>query len=72
MVQLLDRFCAHCGNRMRGVASKTVRGRTYWLCHPDEGMDCYRLVTLYHHELNTACAKCADPKGHTWSTQLPL
>jgi hypothetical protein len=39
------RICGHCEQPMRGMASK---GDT-WLCHPDEGIDCYRLVTVYGH-----------------------
>ena len=27
-----------------------------WLCHPDDGLDCYRMVTLYHHA--TPCGQC--------------
>lgn len=35
--------CAHCANERRGYASVGVQP----LCHPDAGMDCYRLVTVY-------------------------
>jgi hypothetical protein len=41
--------CSHCGEPMRGLAGLTVEGVHYRLCHPDEGMDCYRLVTVYRH-----------------------
>ena len=34
--------CAHCANEMRGHASAGAQS----LCHPDEGLDCYRLVTV--------------------------
>lgn len=42
-----SRICGHCQRPMRGMASA---GST-WLCHPDDGMDCYRLVTLYGHRV---------------------
>ncbi len=41
--------CSHCGGVMRGSAGLTVGGVHYPLCHPDDGMDCYRLVTVYKH-----------------------
>jgi hypothetical protein len=39
--------CAHCGLPQRGSAAVTVAGVTYNLCHPDIGLDCYHLVTVY-------------------------
>ncbi len=39
--------CAHCSGVLRGFGS--VNGLP--LCHPDNGMDCYHLVTLYRHEM---------------------
>jgi hypothetical protein len=39
------RICGHCQRPMRGHASTGG----VWLCHPDDGMDCYTLVTLYGH-----------------------
>jgi len=44
--------CAHCGRPTRGFASMDEA----WLCHPDDGLDCYRLVTVYHH--TTPCGLC--------------
>lgn len=41
------RICGHCRQPMRGYAS----AHGTWLCHPDDGMDCYRLVTVYRHEM---------------------
>lgn len=35
--------CAHCGAPQRGHATVGVQR----LCHPDDGPDCYRLVTVY-------------------------
>lgn len=37
------KICAHCGNSLRGYGSVN----SSYLCHPDVGMDCYRLVTVY-------------------------
>lgn len=46
-------LCGHCGLSLRGYASSGDDK----LCHPDTGMDCYKLVTLYKHEFD-----CEDPK----------
>lgn len=58
----LNRICAHCANPMRGLASMTISGKHLWLCHPDEGLDCYRLVNVYGHEPTADCAKCTEAK----------
>lgn len=50
----IKRTCGHCGERMRGYASF----RNKWLCHPDDGLDCYRLVTVYGHPM--PCFPCAS------------
>lgn len=39
--------CDHCGREQRGYAHLYREGKNYALCHPDEGLDCYRLVTVY-------------------------
>lgn len=39
--------CAHCGRPGPMHASLLRGGRTFPLCHPDDGLDCYRLVTVY-------------------------
>ena len=49
------RICAHCGGPMRGVASLTRDGEQHWLCHPDDGIDCYFRVTVLGHALDCAC-----------------
>lgn len=46
--------CGHCGMPIVGYAS--VDGRH--LCHPDSGMDCYRLVSVYHHDMPCVLAPC--------------
>lgn len=40
--------CGHCGAEFR-YGGGISRGSEPWvdLCHPDVGMDCYRLVTIY-------------------------
>lgn len=56
------RICGHCCLVMQGYASL---GDT-WLCHPDEGLDCYSAVTLHQHPMR--CTVC-DPSlryGSTW------
>jgi hypothetical protein len=52
------RICGHCQRPMRGYAS----AGTDWLCHPDDGIDCYRLVTLYGH--STPCDRLQAEKAH--------
>lgn len=44
--------CAHCGGTARGYAKVGDRR----LCHPNEGVDCYHLVTVYKHEM--PCVPC--------------
>ena len=46
--------CAHCRGPVRGYAS--ANGRP--LCHPDFGLDCYHLATVYQHDV--PCQPCAD------------
>jgi hypothetical protein len=50
-------ICGHCGEPQRGYAS-------LWgipLCHPDEGLDCYRLVTVHGHGAPCLTQPCYDP-----------
>lgn len=51
--------CKHCGGRQRGYA--TVGDAK--VCHPDDGMDCYRLVTVYGHQM--PCETCAGIADET-------
>lgn len=46
------RLCAHCAQPMRGYATVGPQ----YLCHPDDGIDCYKMVTVYRHP--TPCAAC--------------
>jgi transcriptional regulator with XRE-family HTH domain len=61
--------CGHCGGSLRGYASLgDVK-----LCHPDDGMDCYRLVTVYGHGAPCITQPCYDPEpwrrseAQTWN-----
>lgn len=49
-------LCAHCLLEPRGYAT----GGDDRLCHPDTGIDCYRLVTVYHHP--TPCQHCHEAR----------
>ncbi|MGP3708506.1 hypothetical protein [Gordonia paraffinivorans] len=42
--------CAHCGtySDLLGGYAQGVR-----LCHPDDGLDCYRLVTVYDEPIGS-------------------
>jgi len=51
---IIRRTCGHCRQPMRGYASHN----NIWLCHPDEGLDCYRLVTVFAHPV--PCFQCAS------------
>jgi hypothetical protein len=51
---MLEGICAHCHGIMRGLASVGPEP----VCHPDSGLDCYRLVTVYRHGLH--CHTCMD------------
>lgn len=45
--------CAHCGKQFRIGGSLYRDGSTYPLCHPNEGLDCYHLVTVYGEEIGS-------------------
>ena len=50
--------CGHCCGPMLGYAK--AEGKH--LCHPDEGMDCYHLVTVYRHLM--PCPECSADRAH--------
>lgn len=56
----LFKICGHCGKPVKGHASAAKE----WLCHPDEGVDCYRLVTVYDHPADAKgdCDQCKSPR----------
>lgn len=48
--------CAHCQGPQIGMAAVgDNNGGTRMLCHPDYGLDCYRLVTVYGHGMPCNC-----------------
>jgi hypothetical protein len=57
----LPTICGHCHKAQRGFASVTVDGDSVPLCHPDDGPDCYHLVTVYHHPM--PCPDCPGQVG---------
>lgn len=61
------KICGHCGEQMRGSASITDASGTVWLCHPDEGRDCYHLVTVWGHDPHPGCRQCRDDL-HDWES----
>jgi hypothetical protein len=44
-------LCTHCGKPQVGAAGVQLNDQFFDLCHPDQGTDCYRLVTIYHHPI---------------------
>ena len=48
-------LCGHCGFERLGLASVNDQ----YLCHPDYGMNCYRLVTVYDHPMPCECCNNA-------------
>lgn len=63
--------CTHCGNQQRGSAGMDLHGTYYPLCHPDAGMDCYRLVTVYQHPA-VDCPCALNVTGRATSTREGL
>jgi len=45
--------CAHCGEQFRHGASLTTPEGHWDLCHPDEGLDCYHLVTVWREPVGS-------------------
>jgi hypothetical protein len=58
--------CAHCGRPVRGTAFVNDDP----LCHPDDGMDCYRLATVYGHPL--PCPPCRAGRPDAMTTTAPF
>lgn len=50
--------CEHCSGIALGYATVTFDGKAYRVCHPDTGLDCYKLVTVYGH--GRWCFACTD------------
>lgn len=58
-------LCAHCQRVQAGYGMVTVKDasgtiRDQPLCHPDQGLDCYRLVTIYRHPMPCGCRGPSD------------
>jgi hypothetical protein len=49
-------ICAHCRRPQVGRASLSTEDGLFHLCHPNEGMDCYVLVTRDLHEYDGSCS----------------
>lgn len=68
--------CDHCGREQRGYAHLYRDGVNYALCHPDEGVDCYRLVTVYGEKMGLrklAISMWGDQAdNYTWPDLLPF
>lgn len=51
--------CSHCGLALRGYGSVDSAP----LCHPEVGMDCYRLVSVYRHPTPCTIPYCVSSAG---------
>ncbi len=60
-IEVKPAVCAHCQQSAQGYA--TVGGDR--VCHVDNMMDCYRLVTLYRHPL--PCPDCITSIARTYA-----
>lgn len=49
--------CEHCTGVVLGYATVYFDGKSYSVCHPNTGLDCYKLVTLYHHGSQCYCCR---------------
>lgn len=60
--------CSHCGSNREVYGSyQEGGGPLYQLCHPNEGMDCYRLVTVYHEPIGARL-----PGGELFGKRAPI
>lgn len=62
-MRLNERSCAHCGRTGHCFAQVNK----YPLCHPNEGMDCYRLVTIYDEPIGAR-----KPGGELYGKRTPI
>lgn len=73
--------CAHCGRQMNNFAGGSSKVGGNNTCHPNakDRPDCYRLVTVYKHEMPCTHKSCyedgktfieyvqaAEPPGYDW------
>lgn len=47
--------CGHCQGPQIGHSNVFEGKQRVPLCHPDYGMDCYHLVTVYRHSIPCDC-----------------
>lgn len=64
-LRLTGQTCAHCSGPQNGSASVTqyddARKPVHKpLCHPDYGMDCYSLVSVYGHSMPCQCRGASE------------
>lgn len=50
--------CVHCSGIVLGYSTLDVDNKTYRVCHPNTGLDCYKLMTVYSHD--RWCFACTD------------
>lgn len=56
-----DYTCGHCGLQLLGYGTAETGEK---LCHPDQpAMDCYRLVTVYQHDMPCERQVCVLSAG---------
>lgn len=62
--------CAHCLQPTKGRGYGSVNSKP--LCHPDAGLDCYHLVTVYRHTMPCAHPACrASARTRTAREESP-
>jgi hypothetical protein len=54
----MDKRCQHCSGIVIGHATVYFDDKSYPVCHPNTGLDCYKLVTIYNH--TRWCFPCTD------------
>jgi hypothetical protein len=57
-----NKICGHCGRVMGDMAGGFASYNGIPLCHPnvDGRPDCYRNVSVYHHEVEDCLDGCRD------------
>jgi hypothetical protein len=63
--------CAHCGRPGPMHASLMRGGRNHPLCHPNDGLDCLRLVTIYGEPIGARKPGC-ELDGEPYARGGPL
>lgn len=71
----LPMYCGHCERDLAGngpFAIIYMKDKIISLCHPDGGMDCYHLVTVYHHGMScdrVSCRYSRSSMGYNATTE---